>query len=250
MKKLITVTTDFGDSFATSQIKAVIYSLGFEGNIIENHDVSDFSITEAAFQLLTLANYCPKETIHICVVDPGVGSSRAGVVIQTRNFWFVGPDNGCLYPASFKDRIINAWKISEQAINKNIFKTFHGRDVFVRAGIFLSQNKHPDEFGSTSIDVNKLQTVLFKNGQVLHIDHYGNIKINWDGKIQVGRKLLLKLKNENLEVPVVATFSEVDLGKPLAYLGSSNTLELAINQGNAANTYSTQTGDILSISYM
>jgi S-adenosyl-L-methionine hydrolase (adenosine-forming) len=247
MNKLITITTDFGDSFAVSQLKAVIYSLGFDGNLIENHDVSNFSILEAAFQLKTLIQFCPKGTINVCVVDPGVGSSRSGIIIQTNNYWFVGPDNGCLYPAARKNGIVSVWKINESKLDNHISRTFHGRDIFVRVAVNLSQDKYLKKPEFTQIDIRSLKRIHFKEGQVLHVDHYGNVKINYTKPIEIGKKLIFQANNNRFEIPVFSTFSDVEIGMPLVYLGSSNTLELAINQSSAAQKYSIRVGDILSI---
>lgn len=247
MKKLITITTDFGDSFAAAQLRAVITSLGFEGDLIENHDVSSFSIIEGAFQILTLSRFCPVGSIHVGVVDPGVGSDRAGIIIQSKNHWYIGPDNGLLYPAANRDNILNAWKLQESHVSDYVSNTFHGRDVFIKAAVYLAQGKHPEDFQSEKISISNLMKNAFQNGQVLHIDHYGNVKIQWDNKLTVGRKLFLKLNDVNLEVPIVNTFSDIAEGCPLALLGSSNTLELAINLGNIASRYSIQTEQVLDI---
>lgn len=247
MKKIITITTDLGDSFAAAQIRAVIAALEYSGDLIENHDVSNFSITEGAFQILTLTHFCPKETINVGIVDPDVGSDRAGIVIRSSNYWFVGPNNGLLYPAAIKDGILNVWKLKELHISDYVSNTFHGRDVFIKVAVYLAHGKIPEDFQSERIDTSELITNSFQNGQILHVDHYGNVKIQWNNKVSIGKKLLLKLKGNYLEIPIVKTFSDVDDGKPLALLGSSDTLELAINLGNIAKKYSIQTGEILGI---
>lgn len=247
MKKLITITTDFGDSFAAAQLRAVTASLEFDGSLIENHDVSSFSIVEGAFQVLTLSRFCPNGTIHVGVVDPGVGSDRAGIIIQSKDNWYVGPNNGLLYQAANKDGILNLWKLKESYISDYVSNTFHGRDVFVKAAVYLAHGKRPEDFQSKRIAISDLVKNSFQDGQVLHVDHYGNVKIQWNNKLSVGRKLSLKLKEENLEAPIVKTFSDVEKGRPLALLGSNDTLELAINLGNIANKYSIQTEEILDI---
>lgn len=247
MKKCITITTDFGDSFATAQLKGVVATLNFDGNLIENHDVSHFSIIEGAFAIATLARFCPVGSIHVGVVDPGVGSNREGIIIQSQNHWFVGPNNGVLYAGSNTDGICRVWKLQESYISNYVSNTFHGRDVFIKAAVYLSHGKHPEDFQSIPLPITDLVPISFQDGQVLHVDHYGNVKIHWSGSVSIGTSLLLKIKEQNLEVPVVKTFSDVVEGKPLAILGSSDTLELAINLGNIANKYSIQAGEIIGI---
>lgn len=227
MTSLITITTDLGDNFAVSQLRAVVCSLGFTGQIIENHDVSSFSITEGAYGIWQLSKYCPQNTIHVGIVDPGVGSKRNGIVIKTNNFWFVGPDNGLFWEAASQDNILRSWKIYENYFG-SVSDTFHGRDIFVKIAVLLSQNKYPEDFGCKSIkNINKLE---FKNGQVLHIDNYGNAKI---------------FGNNTFGLPVVKTFSDVNPGQPLILNGSSDLLELAVNLKSAKDHFGLKLGQII-----
>ncbi len=237
LKQLITITTDFQDGFATSQLHAVVHSLGYEGQLIENHDVHDYSIVEGAYGIWQLAKFCPSGTVHLGVVDPGVGSSRAGVVIKTKNFWFVGPDNGLLHPAAISDGILKAWKIHESTFG-DVAQTFHGRDVFIKAAVYLTQGKLPEEFGCVEFQ-NELIGLKFQQGQVVHIDRYGNVKFVWNTTVKPGDSLF--------DILVVHTFADVEIDKPLILNGSSNLLELAINQGNAAKHFGVKLGEILSI---
>lgn len=247
MKKTIIITTDFGDSFAAAQLQAVVSSLGFDGNLIENHSVSSFSILEGAFQISVISRFSPPGSVHVGVVDPGVGSQRAGIAIQSAHHWFVGPDNGLLYPAALSDEIISVWRLEESHISDYVSNTFHGRDVFIKAAVYLAQGRHPIDFGSKPLSISDVEALSFGNGQVLHIDHYGNTKVHWIGQIQLGGKLNLKRNNEVISLPIVKTFSEVPTGVPLALVGSSNTLELAINLGNFAKEHSLKVGNLLEI---
>lgn len=247
MKKLIAITTDFGDNFSSAQLRAVLASLGFTGEIIENHAVSPFSILEGAFQILILSKFTPSKTIHLGVVDPGVGSSRKGIIIKTKNYYFVGPDNGLLYPAAANDGIISAYQIEESKINGEISNTFHGRDIFIKIAAYLARGKTPENLEAIKISPQDIEKVKFKKGQVLHIDHYGNVKVHWDETVVPGQILRITNENKNLNVPVVKTFSDVARHKPLALLGSSQTLELAINWGSAGRWLKRKVGDIISI---
>lgn len=222
MNNIITITTDLGDGFATSQLKAIVASLGFEGQLIENHDVTPFSIVEGAYGIWQLAKFCPPGTIHVGIVDPGVGSDRAGIIIKTKNFWLVGPDNGLLYLAAAADGIVKTWKINHDV---NISNTFHGRDVFIKQAVFLAQGKLP-----RGKEIKEIKRLSFREGQVLHIDHYGNAKI-W-GKRTFG-------------LPVVKTFSDVAEGEPLLLNGSSDLLELAVNLGSAKERFGLKLGQVL-----
>ena len=221
-KQTITITTDFGDGFATSQLHAVVADLGFDGRLIENHNVKPYSIIEGAYGIWQLAKFCPVGTIHVGIVDPGVGSDRAGIVIKTKKFWWVGPDNGLLYPAASVDGIEQIWKLNNFA---NVSNTFHGRDVFIKQAVYLAQGGAP-----RGEEIGEIEKLRFEEGQILHIDSYGNAKV-W-GKKTFG-------------LPVVRTFSDVSVGEPLILNGSSDTLEIAINQGNAAEYFGLKLGEVI-----
>lgn len=227
MTPLITITTDLGDNFAVSQLKAVLFALGFAGRIIENHDVSSFSITEGAYGIWQVSKYCPQNTIHVGIVDPGVGSKRNGIVIKTNNFWFVGPDNGLFWEAASQDKILRIWKIDEKYFG-SVSATFHGRDIFVKIAVQLSQNKHPEDFGC--IPVKNIKKFEFKKGQILHIDNYGNAKI---------------FGNNTFGLPLAKTFSDVNPGQPLILNGSSDLLELAVNLKSAKDYFGLKLGQVI-----
>lgn len=202
--------------------------LGFAGQLIENHSVAPFSITEGAFQIQTLARYCPPKTIHVGVVDPGVGSKRKGIIIKTQKSWFVGPDNGLLWPACQQAGQLQIWQISEKYFGK-ISPTFHGRDVFIKVAVWLAQDKSPLSFGCKP--VSRIHKLEFKEGQIVHIDSYGNAKI-WG-------------HNGHLKLPKVSTFS--DLGKNESGLvwGSSDTWEIVVNQASAADKFGLKLGQVV-----
>lgn len=222
MQNIITITTDFGDGFATSQLKAVVASLGFEGQLIENHDVKPYSVVEGAYGIWQLAKYCPPNTVHVGVVDPGVGSERVGVVIKTKNFWFVGPDNGLLYPTAAVNGIEKMWRLDDSG---SVSNTFHGRDVFIKQAVYLTRGEGP-----RGEEIKEIERLSFADGQILHIDHYGNAKI-WGEK--------------TFGLPVVKTFSDVPEGSPLLLNGSSDLLELAVNLGSAEEKFGLKLGQVI-----
>jgi S-adenosylmethionine hydrolase len=246
MKNIITITTDFGDQFAAAQLHAIIATYNFDGNIIENHSITPFSIEEGAFEIWQLSKFTPENTVHLGVVDPGVGSSRWGIIIKTKKGWYVGPDNGLLYPAATRDGITQVWKIKEESFG-DISNTFHGRDVFVKAAVLLSQGKKPQDFECVQLDTNDVQKLSFRKGQIVHIDDYGDTKIWWPEKLSVGTKLVVQKKKKSLVLPVVRIYDDVPTAKPLALLGSQGTLEIAVNQRSAQKEFGFKVGEILNI---
>ena len=223
IKQIITITTDFGDGFATSQLKVIVAGLGYDGYLVENHDVEPFSIIEGAYGIWQLVKFCSPGTVHLGVVDPGVGSERAGIIIKTRNFWFVGPDNGLLYPAAVADGIERIWKVIDF---ENVSNTFHGRDIFIKEAVYLALGEKP-----RGEEIEEIKKLRFQEGQVIHIDHYGNAKI-WGG--------------ETFGLPVVKTFSDVPEGSPLIFNGSSDLLELVVNLGSAQERFGLKLGQVIS----
>jgi S-adenosylmethionine hydrolase len=165
-----------------------------------------------------------------------VGSNRWGVIIKTKRSWFVGPNNGLLWPGANYEDIETVWKLNEQQFDK-VAHTFHGRDVFVKAAVLLAIGKAPDEFGCSEKQISDLVKYEFENGQIVHIDAYGNVKFLWEKSVKPGEKLL--------GIPVVRIFTDVQEGRPLILNGSSKTLELAINLGSAASYYGLKLGDNL-----
>lgn len=247
MNKVITITTDFGDQLAAAQLKAVLVNLGFDGTVIENHGVTAFSIIEGSFSLVLVSRFSPKNTVHVGIVDPEVGSNRRGIIIKTSQSWFVGPDNGLLFQAASSEKIESVWKIKESLISKNTSPTFHGRDIFIKSAAYLTLGKQPEDFGNTRVPVKSIIKLSFKNGQVLHIDSYGNIKLQCLQEIYSHKKLTIKTRKNTFTIPLVKTFSDVPKGKPLAFLGSSQTLELAVNFKRADTFFGVKQGDILKI---
>ena len=247
-QKPITLTTDFGDQFAVSQLHAVLASLGFAGKLIENHSVTPFSILEGAFEIGATAHYSPPGAIHVGVIDPDVGNNRRAVIIKTKHSFLVGPDNGILYPTASREGIVQAWRLKGTHISDHISNTFHGRDIFIKAEALLSRNRHPASFGSTTISTSTLKKLIFKDGQVVHIDHYGNIKIHWSDSIR-SKYCTITTKAGVFTVPFVKTFSDVPPGKALTLLGSSGTLELALNLARADEFFNVKLGDILKVKY-
>ena len=223
MQKIISITTDFGDGFATGQLKAVVAGLGFQGQLIENHDVGPFSIIEGAYGIWQLAKFCPPGTVHLGIVDPGVGSERAGIVIKTKDFWCVGPDNGLLYPTA-SGKIEKIWRIDEAAF-ENVTNTFHGRDIFIKQAVYLARGEEP-----RGEEIKEIRRLSFEEGQIVHIDRYGTAKI-WGSK--------------TFGLPVVKTYSDVPKGEPLIFKGSSNLLELAVNLGSARDKFGLKLGQVL-----
>jgi len=254
--QIITLTTDFGlhDSYV-AEMKAVILSICANATIVDiTHEIEKFNIRMGAYVLASASPYFPKGTIHVAVVDPGVGSKRQPILIQTKRSYFVGPDNGILTLAARKEGIRHIHKITNRKLMMpKISNTFHGRDIFAPAAAHLANGTLPAEFGPEihEIATPKFAKIVKKGnmlvGAVLFIDDFGNIITNFGEKelelMNMEGILNIKLENTRLKLKFCKTYSEVKSQKPLAIIGSHNFLEISINQGNAAKILKATIGD-------
>ncbi|MEW6618268.1 MAG: SAM-dependent chlorinase/fluorinase [bacterium] len=241
---IITLITDFGlkDNYV-GIIKGVIHSINPEVKIIDiTHLINSYSLVEAGYILKSSFNYFPKGTIHIIIVDPEVGSQRKIILLKSKDYYFLAPDNGIL---SFILDRFKEIKIVELT-NKKYFlqevsQTFHGRDIFAPVAAYLSLGKNIEEFGP---ELNKIKTLApeFKPefnkdkivGQIIYIDHFGNLITNivkeeftFDDS-----KVLIEIAGQEIK-GINKTYSQLKPGELLALWGSSNHLEVAANQANA-----------------
>lgn len=253
---IITLTTDFGlrDPYV-AEMKAVILTISPNTKIVDiTHQIEKFNIRMGAYALAAASPYFPKGTIHVVVVDPGVGTERKAILVQTKQGCFIGPDNGVLALAAKSQGIEHTYKITNPKLMlPKISNTFHGRDIFAPAAAHLAKRTPPSEFGP---EIHKIVTPKFakitkrKNtltGEVIHIDGFGNIVTNFKEKelesMGVKTTVNLKLKNTKLKLRLCKAYAEVKPQKPLAIIGSHNFLEVSINQGNAAEVFKTKVGD-------
>ncbi len=260
MPQIISLTTDFGlkDSYV-AEMKAVILGIYPTANIVDvTHLVDKFNVRTGAFMLTTAAPYFPKGTIHVAVVDPGVGSKRRPIIVQTEHGFFVGPDNGLLVLAAQTEGVISVHKIeSRRFMLPHVSGTFHGRDIFAPVAAHLANDVTLEEFGPKITDITipefaktdrKPNSIL---GEVLHIDDFGNIITNIPTRelaAYTNSTMHVDLSSQTLEVKLSKTYSDVKPHETLALVGSHNYLELALNQGNAAEIFSVKVGDKVTIS--
>lgn len=245
---VITLTADFGDRFAQAQMELVVHSINPQARfVVLSNEVTPFSILEGAFLLAKSYRFSPRQSIHIGVVDPGVGSERKGLLIRTRNHWFVGPDNGLLYSAATDDGIEEAFALDEGKLNPGGLSTFHGRDVFAPAAARLSRGESPLSFAQP-IDKTTICPYNLEPNQVAHIDPYGNAKLTTaPEQFRPGDEITIDFTTGRVIVPFCRTFADVPRGALLAYQGSHGTLELARNFGSAAQALQLVVGQRLGI---
>lgn len=252
-RRIITLLTDFGvrDAFV-GVMKGVIFGINPAVSVVDlSHDVPPQTILAGALLLRSAAPFFPAGAIHVAVVDPGVGSSRRAVLVETRDAFFVGPDNGLLSlaaPASAVMRIV-------QLTNEHYFlsprsHTFHGRDVFAPVAAHLSRGVPPERFGYTISDIERLtlppveQVATGLAGSVIYIDHFGNAITN------IAEADLRPFSMETLFVSIGAvqlcgirsSYAAVAVEAPLAIINSWGMLEIAVRNGSAAQRFDLHVG--------
>lgn len=233
---IITILTDFGtrDTFV-AEMKGVILSINPSAVIVDiTHEIEPFNITEGAMKLNSSAKYFPKGSIHIAVVDPGVGSPRRPIIIKTENAYFIGPDNGILSLA-VKDAIIKeVYEITLPVKGS----TFHGRDLFAPVAARLSRGEPVEAIGKRIEEfVNlpfpePLKDRGIIRGEVIIIDRFGNAITNiHEGILGKGR---FRVRIKKKDIPLFKFYSEADKS-PGALINSSGYLEIFKYKGSAQN---------------
>ena len=251
---LITLLTDFGtrDTFV-GVMKGVILSICPTAQLVDlSHEVPPQSILTGAFLLKSSLEYFPKGTVHLAVVDPGVGSARKAIAVKSRGRYFVGPDNG-FFSAALKD-----WGIDEMVELTaakyqlpNPGSTFHGRDVFAPVAAHLAKGAAFAKLGRKINhwvwrEISKpYKTPEGWAGEVLWVDRFGNLITNLEMKhlpkpfrLKVGKTVVLNLATH---------YAEAKRGALTALLGSSGHLEISINGGNAAQKLGAGIGGAVSL---
>ena len=241
---MIVILTDFGHSEYLGVMKGVIYYIKKNTKIIDlSNFVGHHNIKEGAWILYKNYRHFPKNAIFLCVVDPGVGSKRQCLAIKTRNYFFVGPDNGLMYKAILEDKVIAAVKLPV----KNASMTFHGRDVFAKAAAMLEKGVKIELLGSKTALKTKLGFHLKgRQGEVVRIDNFGNIITNLSSLNK--KSYEVKTKNFNEKLGFYRTYDQALPNKLFLIKGSSGTLEISIKNSKASKKLSLKAGDKIEIS--
>ena len=251
---IVTLLTDFGwaDGYV-GVMKGVILSIAPHTTLVDiSHDVAPQDVRDAAYVLYTAVPYFPPDTVHLVVVDPGVGSARRAIAVRTAQGTFVAPDNGVLsYVLAANPPQVAVSLTNPQYHLSQVSRTFHGRDIFAPAAAHLSRGVPITALGEPIRDLvtfpmPKAQaradgTLI---GQVIHVDRFGNAITNlrrgdipWLYEatvVEIGEQVITGLKE---------TYAQARTGEPLALIGSSGHLEIAIAGGNAAQRLNVYIGD-------
>lgn len=270
---LIILMTDFGlvDPYV-GIMKGIIAQLAPHIRCIDlTHEIPPGDIQRAAIFLWQSRTYFPKNSIFLCVVDPGVGTSRRAIIVNADEQWYVGPDNGIFsFIVSENSR---SWAIQPERINSTPSFTFHGRDIFAPTAAFLANGRDPDEFGYRIVPINFLSNPKLEFspheyilGEVLYEDRFGNLITSLGIFLWVKPNILqfnswlptepkthmvidvhharVSLPNK-AELPMVHTYGELDFGACGCLIGSSGLLEIVANQSRASQRLGLKRGDMI-----
>lgn len=252
---VITLLTDFGlkDPYVAS-MKGVILRINPQCTLVDiTHHVPPHDLKEGAFVLANAFSTFPKGTIHIAVVDPGVGSPRKPILLVTQSYFFIGPDNGIFTFVGKREKVKQAVALTNSRyFLSQVSTTFHGRDIFAPVAAHLSLGVKPKAFGHV---MNSWTEFLFREpenkeghlvGEVFHIDTFGNLISNIDrGQlfqfskrhpiiVRVGKRIVRGLKKG---------YWEGKKNEPIALLGSGDFLEISVKEGNAQKFLKLKKGD-------
>ena len=254
--KVITLLTDFGyEDTYVAQMKGVILNIAGDVKIVDlSHALSRHNIEEGAFLLYTSIPYFPRGSIHVAVVDPGVGTERRGILVRTEDYYLVGPDNGLLIPAAKRCKDFDVFEITnESLLLPLITHTFHARDVFAPVAAHLANGIPPEGIGKKiqdfvdfDIEFGRVEDGKIL-GKVIHIDRFGNIITNVEGNLIVrhakyGDVLHVEIGKKRLSLPFLKTYGYAEKGKPLVTIGGNGYVEISINQGNASEKFGAKAG--------
>lgn len=255
---VITLLTDFGNGdYFAGAMNGVILSINPEAKIVDvTHEIPPQDIQAGAFNLLALRKTFPRGTVHLAVVDPGVGSSRRPIVMIIDGQFYVGPDNGIFsYVADAADDSLESFHLTNSTFFRQpVSQTFNGRDIFAPVAAWLSKGTKPTEMGSKIKDYVRLPSLKAEvakdriNGRIIHIDHFGNCVTNITQN-ELHRDMIARGARAHVGRRVVKSFRKFfaedkgDKEKVFMIWGSAGFLEVAAENDSAARILKVKRGD-------
>lgn len=246
-RPIITLTTDYGTSdHLVGAMKGVILSINPDVNIVDiTHGVLAHDILDGALAIGQAYKYFPAKTIHVVVVDPGVGTERRPILVAGDQHYFIAPDNGVLSSVYDQSQALYAWHIiSQHYFRQPVSNTFHGRDIFAPVAAWLSKSWQTSSFGEPITNFARFAMPKAKvngktvKGVVLRVDHFGNLVTNLTAEdvpalVAADAKFTIRAGNGQVN-KVVPMFAQGAAGEAVGVIGSSGYLEICVNKGNAA----------------
>ena len=259
--RILSFLTDFGTTSGyIAQMKAVALSITQPIQFVDiSHSIPAQNIQAGAFVLQTTVPFFPKGSVHVAVVDPGVGSMRKGLVIITKSQILIGPDNGLLLPAAYMLGDFVVYEIANESLYHHpISETFHGRDIFTPVAAHILNGLPFNQIGPKYMEYVdfKFPEPKFEGesiqGVVLYIDDFGNVITNitkdmFIDKSYQNKEIEVVMKERVNKVPLVRSYGSREKGTLLALFGSQEFLEFSMNHGNAAHYLNVSLGTEFSL---
>src|SRR5262245_35254459 len=254
---VIALFTDFGTRDAyVAQLKGAILSIHPTAHLVDlTHEVQAFDVRAAAYVLDAAARDFPARTIFVAVVDPGVGTARRPVLLVTpAEKYYVGPDNGLFTRVIEREGLQAAYLLTQSAyFRPQVSATFHGRDLFGPVAAHLAREVKPAQFGPRLAELVQLPYARPQRleemvvGEVMHVDHYGNIATNIPSEMLThlvpGQWLTLTLAERTHVLPFVEAYETAPQDQLVCLINSNDACEIALPHGNAAARLAIQVGD-------
>ena len=254
---MITLLSDFGSTSPyPAEMKLTLAALTDAVLMDITHDVPPHDVRTGAYLLRAVAPHASAGTVHLAVVDPGVGTGRRALIIQSGGQCFVGPDNGLLLPATRRVGAPRAFVITDEALIRTVrSSTFHGRDLFAPAAAQLARGTPPEALGAPAPEVIDLDlgrgqrengTLL---GTVLYVDPFGNVVTNIPADLlpPPGRRVEVQVGSRRLRGTVRSTYGESARGALVIVPGSDACVEIAVREGHAARRVGARTAALVRI---
>ena len=255
-RPIITLITDFGEGYYVAAMKGVILDICRNACLVDiTHDIRSHDVLEGAFTLLCTYPYFPPKSVHIAVVDPGVGSERRGIIVATKDHYFVGPDNGVFSFVYNRESVKRVISIESQTyLRGTVSPTFHGRDAFSPVAAWLALGIPLEKFGeeiedysgATVLPVQKMENDRIE-GMVIHVDKFGNIITSISPETaaeQFGHSGSPKFFVKGQEIThSYSYYAEAAPGEIFALIGSSGYYEIAAHKSRAADILGVERGE-------
>jgi hypothetical protein len=228
-------------------MKAVMLSINSSVNIVDiTHDIQPYRIRQAAYMLWSVYNYFPKETIFVNVVDPGVGSGRRIIVMKTKKYTFLAPDNGLLDFVLYQEKSVTAVEVTQSSLKKyaigEMSSTFHGRDLIAPLAAYISDNVSIKRFGIPYALPEILSPFVRSRTDIvplsiLHVDNYGNIITNLRSfEVEKSMKAIQAISiGSNMVSKWIRFYEEAPDNTPCLIVGSSGLVEISAKKNSAAH---------------
>ncbi len=255
MSGIVTLTTDFGlqDAYVGA-MKGVILGIAPGARLVDLcHQIPSQDVAAGAFVLYSAYRCFPAGTVHVAVVDPGVGSARRGILVETPSYRFLGPDNGLFSPIYAAEQVERIVEVRNRDLAlPEVSATFHGRDIFAPAVAHLCRGVPVDAFGPPVSDPVRLDLWAVAveaggvRGHIVHVDRFGNGITNLSRsqiEATAGDRPLRVEAAERMFDRLSRTYADVPEGEALVLYGSQDTLEISVNGGSAEETLGVQRGD-------